>query len=431
MLLDFKTKYDADKMGHFGKFGGRYVPEMLIPALEKLEGVFNLARKDSKFEKEFLSLLRHYSGRPTPLYFAQNLTKKFGGAKIYLKNEGLNHTGAHKITHCLGQALLAKKMGKKRLIAETGAGQHGVATATVAAKFGFECAVYMGEVDVARQRPNVFWMQQLGADVIPVKFGSRTLKDAVNAALKDWITNVKDTHYLLGSTVGPHPFPTINCLFQSVVGYEVKKQIRELEGRLPDYLIACVGGGSNAMGLFYQFLEDEDVNLVGVEAGGRLKRKGKSEKQKTSQNKSQYEHATRFAGGEVGVVEGYKSFFLQDRWGNIATTHSISAGLDYAGIGPQVAYLKETGRVNFTYATDKEVVETFRLLANTEGILAALESCHALVEAIKLAPSLAKEKIIVVNVSGRADKDIFIIAEVLKDEEWKKFIREKASIKYE
>lgn len=412
MFFNYKTKYDADAQGHFSQYGGRYAPEMLIPALEELEKAYEHAKKDPAFEKEFFYLLKHYVGRPSPLYFAENLTKHLGGAKIYLKNEGLNHTGAHKINHCIGQAILAKRMGKKRLIAETGAGQHGVATATVAAKFGFECTVYMGEEDVRRQRPNVFWMQQLGAQVVPVTFGTKTLKDAVNAALKDWITNVQDSHYLLGSTLGPHPFPSINRDFQSIVGYEVREQLMEAEGRLPDYLIACVGGGSNASGLFYRFLEDAQVKLIGVEAGGRgVEKMG--------------DHAARFHGGKPGVVEGYKSVFLQDDYGNVAHTHSVSAGLDYPGIGPQLAYLQEKGRVEFSYATDKEVLSAFKLLARTEGIIAAMESSHAVAEAIKRAPTLSRDEIMVVNISGRGDKDIFIIAEAMQDEEWKEFIKSK------
>ncbi len=410
MIFDFKTTYDGDRKGHFGSYGGRFAPEMLIPALEELEKAYKEAKKDKNFEKEFLDLLANFAGRPTPLTYVSNLTKKLGGAKIYFKNEGLNITGAHKITHCLGQALLAKRMGKKRIIAETGAGQHGVAAATVAAKFGFSCTVYMGEVDMIRQRPNVFWMQQLGAKVVPVQFGSKTLKDATNAALKDWITNVENTHYLLGSTVGPHPFPTINRDFQSIVGMEVRDQIMKLEGRLPDYMIACVGGGSNSMGLFYRFLDEKAVKLIGVEAGGKGVAKIGG-------------HAARFKGGETGVVEGYKSIFLQDKYGNLAPTHSVSAGLDYPGIGPQLAYLKEKGRVQFTYATDKEVLDAFKTLAITEGIICALESAHAVAEVIKLAPKLSRDKIIVVNLSGRGDKDIFIVAEALKDKEWKEFIK--------
>ena len=412
MIFDYKTKYDADAGGHFGEFGGRFAPEMLIPALIELEDAYKKARKDPEFEKEFLDLCYSFSGRPTPLTYAANLTKLLGGAKIYLKNEGLNLSGAHKITHCLGQAILARRMGKKRIIAETGAGQHGVAAATVAAKFGMKCTVYMGEVDVARQRPNVFWMEQLGAEIVSVKFGSKTLKDAVNAALKDWITNVQDTHYLLGSTVGPHPFPTINRDFQQVVGMEVKEQIKKVEGSLPDYLVACVGGGSNAMGLFYRFLEDEKVNLIGVEAGGKgIEKIGT--------------HAARFRGGETGVVEGYKSLFLQDKYGNIEKTHSVSAGLDYPGVGPQLAYLGNVGRVKFEYATDHEVIAAYKLLAKTEGIICALESAHAVAYAVKLAPKLPKEKIIVVNLSGRGDKDIFIVAEAVKDKNWVEFLRSK------
>lgn len=411
-FFDYKTKYDADEHGHFGEFGGRYAPEMLIPALEEMEAAYVEAKKDPAFEKEFLYLLKNYVGRPSPLYFAENLTKKLGGAKVYLKNEGLNHTGAHKINHCIGQALLAKRMGKKRLIAETGAGQHGVATATVAAKFGFECVVYMGEEDVHRQRPNVFWMQQLGAKVIPVKEGTKTLKDAVNAALKDWITNIQDSHYVLGSTLGPHPFPSINRDFQSVVGYEVRDQIKEYEGRLPDYLIACVGGGSNAMGLFYRFLEEESVKLIGVEAGGLGVDKLGG-------------HASRFNGGKTGIVQGYKTMFLQDEQGNLAPTHSISAGLDYPGVGPQFAYLQQQGRVQFEYATDTEVIEAFKELARTEGILPAMESSHALAYALKFVPTLPKDKIVVVNISGRADKDIFIVAEGMKDKDWVDFIHSK------
>ena len=395
--------------GHFGQFGGRYVPEMLIPALEELEIAYFKAKKDKSFQKEFNYYLKTFAGRPTPLTFAKNLTENLGGAKIYLKNEGLNHTGAHKITHCIGQALLAKRMKKKRLIAETGAGQHGLATATVAAKFGFSCTVYMGEVDIARQRPNVFLMERLGAKVIPVGFGSKTLKDAVNAALKDWIENVDTTHYLLGSVVGPHPYPTMAADFQSIVGREVKRQLRKEEKRLPDYIIACVGGGSNAMGVFGEFIKEKSVNLIGVEAGGKGKKIG--------------EHASRFHSGSVGVVEGYKSYFLQDQDGQIQKTHSISAGLDYAGIGPQLAYLKEQGRVRFSSATDAEVLNAFDILAKTEGIIPALESAHAVVEAIKLAPKLKKDKVIVINLSGRGDKDLFITAKAFGDKGFMEFLK--------
>ncbi|MBI2597262.1 tryptophan synthase subunit beta [Candidatus Daviesbacteria bacterium] len=395
--------------GHFGKYGGRYVPEMLIPSLEELEKIYNNAKKDPSFKKEFNFLLKTFAGRPTPLTFAKNLSEKLGAARIYLKNEGLNHTGAHKITHCIGQAILAKRMGKKRLIAETGAGQHGLATATVAAKFGFSCTIFMGEIDIARQRPNVFLMEQLGATVIPVTFGNKTLKDAVNAAIKYWIENVKDTHYLLGSVVGPHPYPVMNCDFQSVVGKEIKLQLRKFEGKPPDYVIACVGGGSNAMGAFSAFLKD-DVRLIGVEAGGKGNQVG--------------ENAIRFPFGSVGVVEGYKSYFLQNSDGNLQKTHSISAGLDYPGIGPQLSLLHDTKRVEFVNVKDKEVLSATRLLAQTEGIIPALESAHAVAFGIKLALKLPKEKIIVINLSGRGDKDIFILAKAFKDKKFMSFLKE-------
>ncbi len=395
---------------HFGPYGGRYVPEMLIPALEALKQEYDRAKKDSSFRKELDLLYRTYSGRPTPLTFANNLTKELGGAKIYLKNEGLNHTGAHKINHCLGQALLAKRMGKSRLIAETGAGQHGLATATVAAKFGMRCTIYMGEVDIARQRPNVFYMEQLGAEVVPVSFGSRTLKDAVNAALKDWMGSSDDTHYVIGSALGPDPYPAMNRDFQSVIGREVKRQIKEAEGRLPDALIACVGGGSNAIGLFHPFLKDTKVMMIGVEAGGRGSRTG--------------EHASRFPAGTVGVIEGYKSYFLQDNDGQLLKTHSISAGLDYPGIGPELAYLHDLRRITFTSATDTEALEAYKLLAKTEGILPALESAHAVAEVIRRAPRMKRTQSIVVNLSGRGDKDLFIVARAFKDRSFKKFLEE-------
>lgn len=396
--------------GHFGKFGGRYVPEMLIPALEDLERTYLDAKYDKNFQKEFQGLLKTYCGRPTPLTFAKNLSEKLGGAKIYLKNEGLNLTGAHKITHCVGQALLAKRMGKTRLIAETGAGQHGVATATVAAKFGFSCAVYMGEVDIQRQRPNVFLMEQLGAEVIPVQFGQRTLKDAVNAALKDYIKNVKTTHYILGSVVGPHPFPIINRDFQSIVGKETKKQIAEAEGKLPDYVVACVGGGSNAMGIFSAFISEREVNLIGVEAGGKGQNIG--------------EHSMRFKGGSVGVVEGYKSYFLQDSDGQLQKTHSISAGLDYPGIGPELSFLHDSKRVEFVSCIDKEALNATKMLAELEGIIPALESAHAVAYAVKLAPKLSKDQVIVVNLSGRGDKDLFILAKAFNDKKFFNFLKD-------
>ena len=398
--------------GHFGEFGGRYVPEMLIPALEELEAEYNSAKKDRSFRKEFEYYLKNFAGRPTPLIFAENLTKRLGGAKIYIKNEGLNHTGAHKITHCIGHALIAKRMGKKRLIAETGAGQHGLATATVAAKLGFSCRVYMGEVDVDRQRPNVFWMERLGAEVVSVRYGSKTLKDAVNAAIKDWIENVDDSYYVLGSVVGPHPYPTMTRDFQSVVGKEARRQLLEMEGAPPDCVVACVGGGSNAIGMFSGFLADKKTRLVGVEAGGTGSAVGR--------------HAVRFRNGSVGVVEGYKSYFLQDKDGQIEKTHSIAAGLDYAGIGPELSYLRSIGRVGFTSARDADAINAFQMLSRYEGIFPALESAHAVAEAIRLAPRLKKDKTIVVNLSGRGDKDLFIVAEALKDKSFKRFLKMKA-----
>jgi tryptophan synthase beta chain len=402
---------------HFGKYGGRYVPEMLMPALEELEKEYETAKKSSQFRQEFENLLTNFSGRPTPLVFAENLTRELGGAKIYLKNEGLNHTGAHKITHCIGQGLIAKRLGKKRLIAETGAGQHGVATATVAAKLGFSCTVYMGAVDVARQRPNVFLMEQLGATVVPVTFGSKTLKDAVNAALKDWIENVKDTHYVLGSVLGPHPFPTMNRDFQSIVGKEIKGQLKKREEKLPDYVIACVGGGSNAMGAFTDFIKEKNVQLIGVEAGGRGKGIG--------------EHAVRFPSGKVGVVEGYKSYFLQNGDGQLEKTHSISAGLDYPGIGPELSYLHDTKRVSFASVSDKQALAAVKKVAMTEGIIPALESAHALAYAITFAPTLAKDTIIVVNVSGRGDKDLFILTKAFNDKKFYEFLKREVENGYE
>ncbi len=383
-----------------------------MPALAELEECFCSAKKDKKFQQELAQTFRTYVGRPTPLYFCENLSRELGGAKIFVKNEGLAHTGAHKINHCVGQALLARRMNKQRLIAETGAGQHGLATATVAAKFGFECVIYMGALDVARQRPNVFWMEKLGAKVIPVEFGGKRLKDAVNAALKDWITNVRTTHYLLGSTLGPHPFPEVNRYFQSVVGHEIKLQMQEATGKLPDYVVACVGGGSNSAGAFNAFLPHKRVKLIGVEAGGKGPNSGA--------------HAIRLRSGRIGIVEGYKSYWLLDDNGQVADTHSISAGLDYAGIGPLHALLHDQGRVTYTYALDKEVLHAVELLARTEGIFPALESAHALAHTVKLAPGLARSKTIVVNLSGRGDKDIFILAKHLADENFFDFLREYA-----
>jgi tryptophan synthase beta chain len=368
-----------------------------MPALLELESMYLKSSGDKEFQRELAHLQKTYIGRPTPLYFAKRLSEHLGGARIYLKREDLAHTGAHKINNAIGQALLAKKMGKKRLIAETGAGQHGVATATGAALVGMECEVYMGSVDMKRQALNVFRMRLLGARVTEVPIGSRTLKDAINEALRDWTTNVRTTHYVLGTVFGPHPFPVMVRDFQAVIGREARKQVLDAEGRLPEYLIACVGGGSNAMGLFYAFLVDK-VKMIGVEAGGRGVESG--------------EHAARFAGGSVGVFQGTKTYLLQDDAGNVLGTHSVSAGLDYAAVGPEHPYLRDMGRVQYTYATDDEALAAFELLSRTEGIIPALESAHAIAEAVKLAPGLPKKEVIVVNLSGRGDKDVQQVADI-------------------
>ncbi|MBU4319680.1 MAG: tryptophan synthase subunit beta [Thermodesulfovibrionales bacterium] len=385
------------RKGYFGQYGGRFVPETLMPALIELEQAYLKYRKDKDFQKELAHLQKTYIGRPTALYFAKRFTEHIGGAKIYLKREDLAHTGAHKINNALGQALLAKRIGKKRIIAETGAGQHGVATATGAALIGLECEIYMGSVDMKRQALNVFRMRLLGARVIEVAIGSQTLKDAINESLRDWTTNVRTTHYVLGTVFGPHPFPSMVRDFQSIIGKETKKQILQAEGRLPDYLVACVGGGSNAMGLFHEFLDD-DIKMIGVEAGGKGIDTG--------------EHAARFAGGSVGVFQGCKTYLLQDDDGNVLGTHSVSAGLDYASIGPEHPYLRDSGRVQYTYATDDEALAAFELLSRKEGIIPALESAHAVAEVIKLAPELSKDKIIIVNLSGRGDKDVQHVANI-------------------
>ncbi len=384
-----------DAEGWFGPYGGKFVPETLMPALEALERAYRAARDDPEFQKELGHLLRTYVGRPTPITYARRLSDYLGGARIYLKREDLAHSGAHKINNALGQALLARRMGKHRIIAETGAGQHGVATATAAALLGQECVIYMGTVDMARQRPNVFRMELLGARVQPVNAGSKTLKDAINEAIRDWVTNVRTTHYLLGSALGPHPYPMIVRDFQSVIGREARAQMLETVGRLPDTVIACVGGGSNAIGIFSAFIRDEDVRLIGVEAGGRGIETG--------------EHAARFADprrARLGVLHGTKSYVLQTPDGQIALTHSISAGLDYASVGPEHALLREIGRAEYTYATDEEALHAFRLLSRLEGIIPALESAHAVAHAIKLAPTLPRDHIILVNLSGRGDKDL-------------------------
>ncbi|HET9405820.1 MAG TPA: tryptophan synthase subunit beta [Candidatus Sulfotelmatobacter sp.] len=386
--------------GRFGVYGGRYVPETLMAALEELEREYERARRDPKFQKRLDQLLRTYAGRPTPLFFAQRLTKKLGGAKIYLKREDLLHTGAHKINNCLGQALLVERMGKHRVIAETGAGQHGVATATVCALLGFDCVVYMGTEDMRRQELNVFRMRLLGAEVRGVNSGSRTLKDAINEAMRDWVTNVRTTHYLLGSVLGAHPYPTMVRDFHRVIGRETRAQILKAEGKLPTAIIACVGGGSNSIGIFYDFLKDKKVRLIGVEAGGHGVRLG--------------EHAARFCGGSPGVLQGTHSYVLQDAAGQIATTHSISAGLDYPSVGPEHAWLHDTGRAEYVSATDAETLEATTLLAQTEGIIPALESAHALAEVVKRAPKMKKSDVVIVNISGRGDKDVGILRENLK-----------------
>lgn len=384
-----------DKRGHFGIFGGKYVPETLMAPLEELEKAYLASRKDGSFQKTMAAYFKDYAGRPTPLYFAERLTEELKGCRIYLKREDLAHTGSHKINNTLGQALLAQKMGKKRIIAETGAGQHGVATAAAAALTGLQCAVYMGEEDIQRQSLNVFRMKLLGAEVIPVTSGSRTLKDAINEAIRDWVTHVRDTYYLIGSVVGPHPYPMMVRDFQAVIGKEVRKQVMEKEGQLPDCLLACVGGGSNAIGLFHPFLKD-GVRLIGVEAGGLGLFSGR--------------HAASLNAGYIGMLHGSMSYILQDGSGNIVETHSISAGLDYPGVGPEHAFFKESGRAEYATVTDEEALEAFHLLSQTEGILPALESAHALGYAGKIAPSLGKDQIMVVNLSGRGDKDVQTVA---------------------
>jgi tryptophan synthase beta chain len=384
-----------DKRGHFGIFGGKFVPETLMAPLQELERAYLSIRKDPLFRSELTSYLKDYVGRPTPLYFAERLTEELKGARIYLKREDLTHTGAHKINNTLGQALLVKRMGKKRVIAETGAGQHGVATATAAALFGLKCAVYMGEEDIQRQSPNVFRMKLLGAEVIPVSSGSKTLKDAINEAIRDWVTHVEDTYYLIGSVVGPHPYPMMVRDFQSVIGKEAKRQVLEKEGRLPDYLVACVGGGSNAMGLFYPFLKD-GVRFIGVEAAGLGVGTGS--------------HAASLCAGEIGTLHGSMSYVLQNESGNILETYSFAPGLDYPGVGPEHAFFKENKRAEYVTVTDEEALEAFHLLSKTEGILPALESAHALAYVSKLGPTLKRDQVIIVNLSGRGDKDVPSIA---------------------
>ena len=388
-----------DGAGRFGSHGGRFAAETLMPLILELEDAYRAAQADPSFREELDYYLEHYAGRPSPLYFAERLTEHFGGAKIYFKRDELNHTGSHKINNCLGQILLAKRMGKTRIIAETGAGQHGVASATVSALFGLPCTVYMGEVDVERQQPNVFRMKLLGSEVIPVSSGSRTLKDALNEAMRDWVTNVADTFYIIGTVAGPHPYPEMVRDFQSVIGEEAKEQILKAEGRLPDTLVACIGGGSNAMGLFHPFLDDEGVKIIGVEAAGDGIETGR--------------HAASITGGRPGVLHGNRTYLLQDEDGQITEAHSISAGLDYPGIGPEHAWLHDVGRVEYSSATDADALAAFQLCSKLEGIIPALEPAHALAHVAKIAPDLPKDHIIVMSMCGRGDKDIFTVAEML------------------
>jgi len=405
----------VNERGYFGQFGGAYIPEILVATFQELNDAFELAKADPAFWIEYEALMSSYSCRPTPITFAENLTKKFGGAQIYIKREDLNHTGAHKANNVMGQGLLVKRMGKTRVIAETGAGQHGVATATMAARLGLECTIYMGAVDVARQRPNVFWMEQLGATVVPVEEGSRTLKDAINEAFRDWVTNMDSTHYALGTACGPHPFPEMVTYFQSLIGKEAREQIQAITKKLPNRVYACVGGGSNAMGIFSGFLNDEHVQLIGVEGGGHGPGIGN--------------HAARlgFDDATVGVAQGYKTYFLQDEEGQMLDTHSVAAGLDYVGVSPILSDLHEKKRVRFEAATDSEVVEALKTTVQSEGLIPALESSHAFAQAFKEAPDMSPDEVILINQSGRGDKDIFTIADAIGDPKWRDFIRQKAA----
>lgn len=402
------------KLGYYGEWGGAFIPEVLYETFRELNDAFVAIKKDPDFWQEYLSLMSTYSCRPTPLTFAENLSAHFGGAQIFIKREDLNHTGAHKANNVMGQGLLVKRMGKKRVIAETGAGQHGVATATMAAKFGLECTIYMGEEDVVRQRPNVFWMEKMGATVVPVTSGSRTLKDAINEAFRDWVTRMEDTHYVMGTVCGPHPFPEMVAWFQSIIGKEANRQIREQFGKLPARVYACVGGGSNAMGIFQGFL-DEKVELIGVEAGGKGLESGR--------------HAARLAGKDAsaGVAQGYKTMFLQNEDGQMMDTHSVAAGLDYVGVSPILSDLWEKGRVRFSSATDAEVMQALDLTMKKEGIIPALESTHAFVQAFKEAGQMGKDEALIINMSGRGDKDIFTIAHAFDDPSWKEFIIKKGA----
>lgn len=414
-LFDQLFEFPDGRAGFYGEFGGAYIPEILHETIAELTDAFEDARRDPGFWDEYVGLMSSYSCRPTPVTFCENLTRLHGGARIYIKREDLNHTGAHKANNVMGQGLLMRRMGKKRVIAETGAGQHGVATATMAARLGFACTIYMGAEDVERQRPNVFWMEQLGATVVAVEDGTATLKDAINAAMRDWTASMTDTHYVLGTVCGPHPFPLMVTWFQSIIGQEAREQMLRLTGRLPDQVFACVGGGSNASGVFAGFLDDQSVELIGVEAGGKGTDSG--------------EHAARIASGQghVGVAQGYKTWFLQDAEGQMKDTHSVSAGLDYVGVGPILASLHQRGRVRFEAATDQEVLDAFRLTVRNEGLIPALESSHAFAQAFKEAPRRGHSDIILINMSGRGDKDIFTIADALQDEKWQAFIRKKTA----
>jgi tryptophan synthase beta chain len=414
-MLGELFQWAPGREGYYGDFGGAFVPEILHETLAELRAAFDDARRDPGFWKSYVEVMSTYSSRPTPVTYCDNLTRRFGGARIYVKREDLNHTGAHKANNVMGQGLLVKRMGKRRVIAETGAGQHGVATATMAARFGLACTIYMGEEDIARQRPNVFWMEQLGAEVVAVTDGTRTLKDAINACLRDWADSMADTHYVLGTVCGPHPFPQMVMYFQSIIGQEARGQMLAATGRLPRRVYACVGGGSNASGIFAGFLDDRSVELVGVEAGGHGIDTGK--------------HTARLAGGKGrrGVAQGYKTVFLQSEEGLMHDTHSVAAGLDYIGVGPILAHLHQQGRVRFEAATDAEVVEALRLTIRNEGLIPALESAHAFATAFKEAPALSSGDVVLVNQSGRGDKDIFTVADALADEHWKDFIRQKAA----
>lgn len=408
-LFDF-----ADgREGYYGEFGGTFLPEILAATIAELQACFRECKQDPAFWAEYVELLRSYSGRPTPITYLENLSNKLGGARIYVKREDLNHTGSHKVNNVMGQGLICKRLGKKRVIAETGAGQHGFATATMAARFGYQCKIYMGAVDVARQRPNVFWMENLGAEVVAVQDGQRTLKDAINECLRDWVTNMADTHYVLGTACGPHPFPEMVSFFQSIIGKEAREQIVQEAGKLPDRVFACVGGGSNAIGIFQGFMDD-DVELVGVEAGGHGPESGL--------------HAARLAYNDasVGVAQGFKTYFLQNDDGNMLETHSIAAGLDYIGVNPILADQWQKGRVRFEAATDEEVRETLKLVMRTEGLIPALESTHAFARALAEAPYMSRDEVILINQSGRGDKDIFTVADAIDDDHWKQFIKDKA-----